>query len=71
MDEHLLQVALVANEAGADQDSVPVQVEGERLPRVVGHLQAHPQVHERQQPQREKGEGEIGFLSSLHPYASL
>ena len=59
VDQHLFQVSLVANEARADQDAVLVQVEGERLPRVVGHLQAHPQVHERHQPERKKGEGEI------------
>ena len=57
MDEHLLQVSLVADEARADQDSVPVQVEGERLPRVLGHLQAHPQVHERLESQRKKRKG--------------
>ncbi len=57
VDKHLLQVSLVADEAGADQDPVPVQVEGERLPRVPGHLQAHPQVHERHKPQRKKRKG--------------
>jgi hypothetical protein len=57
VDKHLLQVSLVADEAGADQDSVPVQVEGERLPRVLGHLQAHPKVYERHESQRKKRKG--------------
>jgi len=58
VDQHLLQVSPLANETRADQDAVPVQVEGERLPRVAGHLQAHPQVHERHQPEREEGKGD-------------
>ena len=57
MDQHLLQVSPVANETGAHQDPVPVQVEGERLPRVVGHLQADPQVHERCKPEWKERKG--------------